>query len=92
MLRLASTSVLVYLCFFCEDTCPKPPENLLCLMGLRNTCFDEASCVKGTLCCHDGCRRRCKDPSQFSRGELEGKIKAPLAPIFGTSMSLVIVL
>ncbi|KAJ7380107.1 hypothetical protein OS493_010818 [Desmophyllum pertusum] len=62
------------------DTCPKPAENLICLIGLRNTCFDDASCRQGTLCCNDGCRKRCRDPSLFSRGATEGKPRPGTCP------------
>ena len=48
------------------DTCPEPPQNLICPIGLRNTCVDDASCRPGTVCCSDGCRKRCVDPSSFS--------------------------
>lgn len=62
------------------DTCPKPPEGLICPIGLRSTCVDDRSCVDGTRCCNDGCRRRCKDPSHFSRPATEGKPRTGTCP------------
>ncbi|XP_078377512.1 uncharacterized protein LOC144660683 isoform X1 [Oculina patagonica] len=50
------------------NTCPKPPTNLRCLIGLKNTCVDNSTCPTGTLCCNDGCRQRCRDPSNNNRG------------------------
>ena len=57
-------------------TCPKPPQNLLCLLGPRNTCTNDSNCEQGTLCCYDGCRRRCRNPSIFSGGAREGDVNA----------------
>ncbi|KAK2561280.1 hypothetical protein P5673_015762 [Acropora cervicornis] len=54
------------------DSCPKPPTNLVCLDGLKNTCTNVTKCVKGTFCCSDGCRDRCRDPSENNRGANEG--------------------
>jgi len=53
------------------DSCPKPPTNLVCLDGLKNTCTNVTKCVKGTFCCSDGCRDRCRDPSENNRGANE---------------------
>ena len=68
---------LMILLFFIADTCPAPPKNLLCFIGLKNTCTDSIKCRKGTLCCDDGCRRRCRDPSNDSRGAGQGTKIAP---------------
>lgn len=58
---------------FSADTCPKPPTSLLCNVGVKNICTNATNCVAGTLCCSDGCRKRCRDPSENNRGFEEGK-------------------
>ena len=61
------------------DTCPKAGKNLICPVGLRNTCVDKDSCLEGTICCHDGCRRRCRSlPSSTSRPSTKGSMHACL--------------
>ena len=63
---------LLSVVIFFADSCPKPPQNLLCFVGLKNTCNKNTTCIVGTLCCSDGCRQRCRDPSENNRGATEG--------------------
>lgn len=53
------------------DSCPKPPTNLFCPTDLKDTCSNDTNCVTGTLCCSDGCRDRCRHPSENNRGPTE---------------------
>ena len=43
------------------DKCPitTPPET--CHMGLPHMCNHDVDCMNGTLCCFNGCRRKCWD-------------------------------
>ena len=72
-------SSLTSLWFF-ADSCPKPPTNLLCFIGLKSTCTNDTKCVTGTLCCGDGCRKRCRDPSENNRGAEKGTNCSPSHP------------
>ena len=41
--------------------CPEPVA-YRCTFSLKHLCDDSSTCFTGTVCCFDGCRRRCVPP------------------------------
>ena len=82
-LLLFGFSELLSYFVFVKGSCPKPGENLICPIGLRNTCVDDLSCgPPGTVCCFDGCRKRCMDSSHFRSGGINREGEKYTATLF----------